>query len=133
MKVMYQVFVQGIPKAQPRPRMTANGYAYNPKSADLWKAQIMAAFVAYRKPVITGPVYLQVTFFMPIPKGTKITGDEFVPHIKKPDTDNLLKAVMDSLTQANVWKDDALVYSIEAGKGYAHGPTGARIKIFTEE
>jgi Holliday junction resolvase RusA-like endonuclease len=70
---------------------------------------------------------------MPIPKGMKINEDDFMPHIRKPDTDNLLKAVMDSITQAGVWKDDALVYFTEASKGYAQGQTGARIKILTEK
>ena len=133
MKVVYQLFVRGIPKAQPRPRMAASGHVFNPKSADAWKAEIKATFMAFRKRIITGPVHLSVTFFMPIPKGMKVNEDEFIPHIKKPDTDNLLKAVMDSLTQIGVWKDDSQVYSTEAVKGYGRGPTGARIKILTEE
>jgi hypothetical protein len=45
MKVIYQLFVNGIPKAQPRPRMTSNGHVYNPKSADAWKEEIKATFL----------------------------------------------------------------------------------------
>jgi Holliday junction resolvase RusA-like endonuclease len=52
-----------------------------------------------------------------------------VPHGKKPDVDNLLKAVMDAMTTAEVWKDDALVYATEAGKWYAAGKTGAQIIV----
>jgi Holliday junction resolvase RusA-like endonuclease len=56
-------------------------------------------------------------------------GEAAVPHTKKPDVDNLLKAVMDSMTAAGVWKDDALVYTTEAGKWYAAGKTGAQIIV----
>ena len=129
MKVVYQLFVNGIPKAQPRPRMTANGHVYNPDSADAWKAEIKMAFMACRKPIITGPVILSVKFFMPIPKGMKVKEGEFIPHIKKPDTDNLLKAVMDSLTQVGIWKDDALVFKIDSEKWYTPAKTGAQIII----
>jgi Holliday junction resolvase RusA-like endonuclease len=131
MKVVYQLFVNGIPKAQPRPRMTANGHVYNPASADAWKNQIKAAFISCRRSVITVPVHLEVTFFMPIPKGIAISRYEFMPHVKKPDTDNLLKAVMDSLTNAGIWKDDALVFDVTARKYYASKEIGAQIIIET--
>ena len=129
MEIAYSLLVNGVPKAQPRPRMTAGGHVYNPLSADAWKEKIKAAFAARRRPVITGPVRLEVTFFMPVPKRMKI--NEFTPHVKKPDTDNLLKAVMDSLTEIGVWKDDAQVYETLAGKYYAGKETGAQIIVET--
>jgi Holliday junction resolvase RusA-like endonuclease len=113
--------------------MAANGHVYNPDSADEWKEQIMAAFIACRTKQITEPVHLKVYFFMPVPKGMKIErkNDRYVPHIKKPDMDNLLKAVMDSLTQIRVWKDDSLAFWTEAAKFYASDTTGAEIIIET--
>jgi Holliday junction resolvase RusA-like endonuclease len=128
-KVLYQLFVNGVPKPQPRPRVTAGGQAYNPHTADAWKEEIKFAFLSCRKPIITGPVNIGVTFFMPIPKGMKINGPN-EPHVKKPDTDNLLKAVMDSLTSVGVWKDDSQVFEIFTGKYYGE-KTGARIIIET--
>jgi Holliday junction resolvase RusA-like endonuclease len=56
-------------------------------------------------------------------------GEAAVPHTKKPDVDNLLKAVMDSMTVAGVWKHDALVYATEAGKWYAAGKIGTQIIV----
>ena len=126
---MYHLFVDGIPKAQPRPRMTARGHVYNPDSADAWKEEIKAAFLPFRRPPITGPVHLQVSFFMPCPKGKGYMVG--APHVKKPDTDNLLKAVMDSMTQASVWIDDAQVFKTTAGKWYATNRTGALIIVET--
>ena len=127
-KILYQLFVNGVPKAQPRPRMTSKGHVYNPRSADAWKEEIKAAFRPCMKPTITGPVRLTVRFSLPTPKGMKITGI-VEPHVKKPDTDNLLKAVMDSLTAVRVWKDDAQVFETVAGKYYTGKNTGAHIIV----
>jgi Holliday junction resolvase RusA-like endonuclease len=128
MKAVYNLFVNGIPKAQPRPRMTAAGHVYNPNSADAWKEIVRTAFNAFRRTPLTNPIRLRVSFFLPRPKAMK--GEAAVPHVKKPDVDNLLKAVMDAMTNAGVWKDDALVYVTEAGKWYAQGKkTGAQIMV----
>jgi Holliday junction resolvase RusA-like endonuclease len=132
-KETYNLFVKGVPKAQPRPRLPANGHVYNPDSADAWKEEIKAAFFGCRRLTITDPVHLKVYFFMPVPAGMKIESknERYTPHVKKPDTDNLLKAVMDSLTEARIWKDDALVFWTEATKWYASDETGAQIVIET--
>ena len=117
--------------------MTAKGHAYNPKSADAWKQAIKAAFMGIKRNrlTITEPVRLKVTFYMPATKAMKTESNDgyFVPHSKKPDTDNLLKAVMDSLTDIRIWKDDALVFWTEAIKWYAseEEEIGARIIIET--
>jgi Holliday junction resolvase RusA-like endonuclease len=131
--VIYSLFVNGIPKAQPRPRKGRYGNFYNPPSADEWKAEIRAAFLQCRRPPITGPVRLRVDFYLPRPKGMKDTGEQNIPHVKKPDADNLLKAVMDAMTEAGVWEDDALVFNPDPAKYYATGgKTGARIIVETE-
>ena len=41
------------------------------------------------------------------------------PHTQKPDADNVAKAVMDGLTAAGVWPDDAVVWSLEIRKVWA--------------
>jgi Holliday junction resolvase RusA-like endonuclease len=132
MKTVYCLFVNGIPKAQPRPRMSTSGHVYNPPSADAWKEEIKVAFLPYRhrKP-LTEPIHLRVDFFLPKPKRLKIGELGRVPHTKKPDADNLLKAVMDAMTEAGVWKDDALVFWPECPKWYAQDKTGAKITVDT--
>ena len=128
MKTVYQVFVNGIPKPQPRPRLSANGKVFNPASVNPWKNEIRAAFVSCRRETITTPVLLKISFFMPMRKGMWITNGECIPHTSKPDLDNLQKAVMDEITNSGIWKDDALVYRVEADKWYGPQP-GARIII----
>ena len=129
MKVVYHMFVYGIPKAQPRAKMTMNRHVYTPRSADAWKEEIKSAFRPVLKPTITGPVKLQVSLFLPRPKALK--GDQNIPHDKKPDTDNLLKAVMDAMTNAKVWNDDAQVFETHVGKYYAGKRVGAQIIVET--
>ena len=128
-KILYQLFVNGVPKAQPRPRMTARGHVYNPGSADGWKEEIKAAFRPVLKPTIEGPVRLIVKFSMPMPKGMEVKKGFPMPHTKKPDKDNLEKAVMDALTAAKVWKDDAQVFESLTGKYYTGEKIGAKIIV----
>jgi crossover junction endodeoxyribonuclease RusA len=111
--------------------MAASGHVYNPKSADAWKEIIKANFLIYRRPPITEPVHLRVSFFLPKPRALKIAEARNTPHVKKPDVDNLMKATMDAMTEAGVWKDDALVFAIEASKWYARKKTGAQIIVET--
>jgi Holliday junction resolvase RusA-like endonuclease len=129
-KVNYTLFVPGIPKAQPRPRMTRTGHAYNPDSAKEWKRAIQAAFLPLRKETIDEPVEIAVCFFMPRPKSMK-RPECFIPHTKKPDGDNLIKAVMDALTDIKIWSDDSMVFDARAIKCYATEEPGAGITIRT--
>ena len=129
-KAIHHLFVNGVPLAQPRPRRAKNGGVYNPPTADAWKAEVKATFRRDCRPLITGPVHLRVSFFMPRPKKMKAGEIEKIPHVKKPDTDNLLKSTMDAMTEARVWQDDAQVYAIEVGKWYAReNKTGAQIIV----
>ena len=71
-----------------------------------------------------GPVGLEFTFFMPIPKSTsKKKKQELLNtcHIKKPDLDNLIKFYCDVSTVA-LFYDDSQVYNINAIKLYSDEP-----------
>jgi Holliday junction resolvase RusA-like endonuclease len=127
MEVVHDAFIPGIPKAQPRPRMTARGHVYNPDTAKEWKGVIEAYFMIHRKPVIEDPVFLEVLFYFPRPR--RLQNVVARPHTSKPDSDNLIKAVMDAMTTAGVWKDDALVYGHHAEKYWSRIPSGARITV----
>jgi len=109
--------------------MASTGHVYNPDSADAWKEEIKASFLSIRRQTIDQPVCLRVSFFMPAPKSMKINADQNVPHGKKPDLDNLLKAVMDAMSNVGVWEDDALVYAVESSKWYTRKKTGAQIIV----
>jgi Holliday junction resolvase RusA-like endonuclease len=54
-----------------------------------------------------------------------------VPHLAKPDIDNLEKAVLDALKKAGIYVDDAQVFLVHKGKFYADfgEMPGARITV----
>ncbi|MCC9977510.1 RusA family crossover junction endodeoxyribonuclease, partial [Streptococcus agalactiae] len=65
--------------------------------------------------------------------------NELIWHVKKPDIDNLIKAVFDSISDAGydriqksgiVWSDDNIVCDLRAKKKYSQNP---RIKVRIEE
>ena len=134
-----QIFVSGAPKGQPRPRAFARGgmvRMYDPATAEGWKGAIADE---WRRSVpalvkITTPVSLSLAFLMPRPKShfnskgvLKASAPAYYP--RKPDADNLAKAVMDCLTQLGVWEDDDQVVILKVSKHYANGASGCGIHL----
>lgn len=127
---MKQTFrYDGIPKAQGRPRFARMGKfvkAYDPKDSRQYKDNIAAQIVA-QKPVLIDrekPIRLWLSFYLPRPKGHYNSKGEIklqhLPsfHTKKPDLDNMVKAIKDSL-KGILWYDDSQVYFTEATKSYS--------------
>jgi len=52
-------------------------------------------------------------------------------HTSKPDRDNLDKAILDALTNAGIWKDDAQVCAGIITKSYVQFIAGANVTITT--
>jgi len=135
--ILYSIFVPGEPKGQPRPRAFAfHGKArvYDPGTAEHWKSQIATACPGFTS-TIAYPVYVDLTFWMPRPKAHfnkhGLKADAPWKYAKKPDADNLAKAVLDALTTLGVWQDDAQVYALFVVKQYASADnkTGCLILI----
>lgn len=118
--------VPGVPIAQPRVKATAiGGHArvYTPKTADAYKAAVAIAFkTACGGNPPDGPVLVAIEFVMPRPKGMVWKKREMPSlwHTKKPDIDNLAKAVIDSLLGL-AWVDDSQVCSVILVKRVASG------------
>jgi Holliday junction resolvase RusA-like endonuclease len=82
------------------------------------------------QPMFQGPLHLEATFYLPIPKLNR-NRETSIYHSKRPDCDNFLKLVMDSITKTNiVWKDDNQVAKITAQKLYDKNPR--TVLIITE-
>lgn len=100
----------------PRPRIALRGrfpVAYYPKAYAEWKTEAAALITEARtEPPATGPLILTARFAVKRPKSTKLTAP-------KADIDNYLKALMDAMTAAEVWEDDAQVVVVNASKEWA--------------
>ena len=84
--------------------------------------------------LIDGAIAIKIVFKMPIPKCTTkerikkmLMGEVF--HVKRPDVDNLTKAVFDSLNGVVIC-DDSQIYSLYAKKIYSTCP-GISISLRT--
>jgi crossover junction endodeoxyribonuclease RusA len=66
---------------------------------------------------VAGPVELYVVFYLERP--ASISANKRPLPIKPPDIDKLVRGVADSLSDAEVWVDDAQVVKLIARKAYA--------------
>jgi len=119
--------VLGNPKALKRHRtFFKNGRRINTDPSKGDKADFLTQALASRpdKP-LTGPLKMQIEFFMPRPKNHFGTGKnasnlkDSAPwwHTSRPDLDNMIKLVKDALDGV-FYKDDSQICTLHAAKAY---------------
>lgn len=133
MKVTFTV--PGIPVGKGRPRFMKNGHTYTPqktreyegKVVQCWKYQSGEGFAA------GVPLRATVTAFFAVPKSTskkKAVAMDGTPHIKRPDADNVAKAILDALN-GHAYNDDSAIAALTVWK---YQTTGAsRVEVTIEE
>jgi Holliday junction resolvase RusA-like endonuclease len=121
------VSIAGEPCAQGRPKFARIGQhvrAYDPKKSRDWKAYAVACVEgALMARGITGiafpegPLKVFVTAVFTCPKGDhrKVSVPRRL-HAKRPDAENVGKAVLDMGTTAGLWQDDAQVADLRIMK-----------------
>ena len=122
--------IPGIPVGKARPRFTKKGHAYTPEKTREYEGRVAAAFYDSREKAFQKgtPIFVDVIARMPIPKSTsKKTRLEMLARapeemLKKPDIDNIVKAVLDGLSGL-AFPDDDQVWKIYAYKIYAEEPS----------
>ena len=114
--------VPGLPVGKGRPRVTRFG-AYTPEKTR-----------AYEEKVPEGAaVMAEIIAWFPIPKGTpkgRRDALEGAYHLKRPDCDNIAKAVLDSLN-GYAYKDDSAV-QLRIEKRYTNGAPRVSVRLHSE-
>jgi crossover junction endodeoxyribonuclease RusA len=138
---LLNITVHGIPAPQGSKKHVGNGVMVEmSKRLPSWREAVKTAAVEAKgdREPMTGPVELYVNFHFPRPKSHYGTGRNaatlkqsaplFVA--KAPDLSKLIRSIEDALTEAGVWRDDALVVMVRAEKYYnGHGFAGANITV----
>ena len=127
--------VPGIPVGKGRPRFTKDGHAHTPwktrqyedKVVLCWKSQSGKGFAAGI------PLTATVTAFFTVPKSVskkKAAAMDGTPHTKRPDADNVAKAILDALN-GHAYNDDSAIAALTVWK---YQTTGAsRVEVIIEE
>lgn len=136
--------VPGEPISQPRQRhrviSTKGGkpfvHNYTPSKApvnDFKAAVALTANIARKGQFFTGPVKVEIfaLFTRPKSKTRKTKPNDPYEHTKKPDCDNIAKAVKDALTGV-LWRDDSQVYDLRVRKWVGDGSQPPRTEITVE-
>ena len=99
---------------------------YSPQKTKDYESLIADAYKTtpnYRYFGENEPLKVSMIFCMPVPKSypkkrQKLIKDGYEQHIKKPDIDNLAKAVLDGLNGV-AWADDSQIVQLNVRKEYA--------------
>lgn len=131
---MISLELYGDPIAQKRPRFSRIGnhvhcYDDQAKIKEGYRWQIRSL---YREDPLTIPLAIDLVFFMPIPKSSsgikkRQMANGIIPHQKKPDLDNCIKFILDTLNGLT-FKDDSQISEIRAKKIYSNKP-GTLIRL----
>ena len=79
------------------------------------------------KYMLMGKFRVEIIAYLPTPKSwpkwqIQMAEDRRIRPVKKPDLDNMVKLIMDAMTRAKFWKDDAQILEIRAAKYYSVNP-----------
>ncbi len=140
----FSFVVPGIPVAQPRQRLTVRTVSGRPLAINYTPAKSpvnqfkalcrMAAAKAYRGAPLTTAVAIEVTFVFPRPKSVrKKDGSARLPHVSRPDLDNVLKSLLDALSGVTFLDDSQVhVARVEKWKAAATEQPHTLVRISSE-
>ena len=134
---MIELVIYGDPVPQGRPRF-ANGHAYDPQRSQNYKQLVRFWVTQHLKKIpsfkpFENALCVDLTFHLGVPlswskkKRTEAIQGVIRP-ISRPDTDNLIKAILDSCNGL-LWTDDCIITDISARKRYTGKLARVEIKI----
>lgn len=137
--LVFDVFGDPAPQGSKIARVSSKGKPYvqedNSEKHGTWRGDVVDAALKARTrdgwDPADGPVEVTLWIRVPRPKSVSLKVRPF-PHVK-PDVDKLARAILDALTVAQVWRDDAQVIDLIVFKRYAtddpDGGPGAKVKV----
>ena len=139
MKNKIQFDVIGKPYGQKRPRAFRRGKflgIYAPKENVEYSVKVVNAFNKVGKKYDDVPLVIEIQAFFKKPKLTKKEQALNLPKhkfpTKKPDGDNIAKAILDSLN-AVAYHDDSYVTELSVSKYYTDGEERVNIVIYEKQ
>ena len=125
--------IPGEPTGKGRPRVTArNGFthAYTPKKTVDYEKHVKECYALASQEYSENPLEVRIIAWCGIPKSTNkknraLMLEGKIKPAKKPDIDNIIKIVLDSLNGI-AYKDDSQIVSLIAQKFYAEE---ARVEV----
>lgn len=118
--------VEGEPRGKQRPRV-ANGHAYTPFETRQYEDAVRYKYLATGGKEFPANVQMKIIAWYGIPKSAtkavkrQMLNGEIIP-TRRPDCDNILKIIADSLNGGIAYKDDAQVNAMAIEKRYSETP-----------
>lgn len=124
MNYTFEIPGEAVPKG--RPRMTKSGHAYTPRQTRDYEAWVRLCWRHAGQPMSLQPLQIRLEFYLPIPKSFRkkqreLALDGILLPAKKPDIDNLVKAILDGLNGL-AYRDDRQIVHLETCKVYGSTP-----------
>lgn len=127
--------VQGEPRGKGRPRFCKGGHTYTDSRTKAYEDHIKACYLSQVGNIkLSGYVLMTIRAFLTAPKRTSVkTLEEMekgeIRPSKRPDVDNIAKAIADGLNGI-AYKDDAAIVELIIEKYYSQTP---RVDVELEE
>jgi Holliday junction resolvase RusA-like endonuclease len=136
--------IPGVPIGKGRPRASARHgrvFMRTPEKTAKWEAFAAETMrMRWMCPMLESPVSVAIVAVFPRPqrlvckhkRACGCTGER-VPHVARPDADNVAKAVCDALEKAGVLKNDSQVWSVTAVKMIAGAKEQPHVQVTVRE
>ena len=124
--------ILGNPVPKGRARSTKRGITYTPEKTRKYEDYVRSVVAPYApKELLTGALEMELHFFLQRPKSLP---KKTIRHVKRPDWDNIGKAISDSLEprkrptkkqnpfEGAIYENDAQLVSVWVTKEYSRNP-----------
>lgn len=126
--ISFTVYGEAVPKARARVAFVhGKTFAYTPKKTKVWEEQVYYTALEHRPDtLLDGPLFIYLTFYLLKPKSA--IRKRLYPD-KKPDADNMVKAIIDSLEKV-IFTNDSRICDLVIKKRWGNPP---RVEIIIGE